>query len=101
LQVLLAALEFGMNAQAAVEAPRFQTRHFVSSFDDHAMSPNSLLLDERIPAEVLLELQTRGHDIEQRSRWASGSAPVAVRVLPNSVIEAGADPYGYRYAAGW
>ena len=101
LQVMLAALEFGMNAQAAVEAPRFQTRHFVSSFDDHAMTPNSLLLDERIPAEVLLELQTRGHDIEQRSRWASGSAPVAVRVLPNSVIEAGADPYGYRYADGW
>ncbi len=101
LQVLLAALEFGFNPQAAVEAPRFQSRHYVSSFDDHAMDPNLLLLDERIPAEVLMRLQSRGHKIERRSRWRSGSAPGAVKVRPNGVIEAGADPYGYRYADGW
>jgi len=39
VQVLFDVIEFGMNAQAAVEAPRFQTRHLVSSFDNHAMSP--------------------------------------------------------------
>jgi len=33
IQVLFDVIEFGMNAQAAVEAPRFQTRHLVSSFD--------------------------------------------------------------------
>ena len=40
----------GMNAQNAVEAPRFQTRHLVSSFDNHAWNRGDLLLDERIPA---------------------------------------------------
>ena len=30
LQIFLDVVEFGMNAQAAVEAPRFQTRHLVS-----------------------------------------------------------------------
>ena len=39
-----------MNAEQAVEAPRFQTEHLVSSFDNHAMSPGSLLLDERTAA---------------------------------------------------
>ena len=32
-----------MNAQAAVEAPRFQTRHLVSSFDNHAWNRGDLL----------------------------------------------------------
>jgi gamma-glutamyltranspeptidase/glutathione hydrolase len=101
LQVILAVILFGMNPQQAVEAPRFQTRHLVASFDDHAMDPNLLLLDERLPAAIELELVDRGHKIERRSRWDSGSAPVAVRTLTSGVIEAGADPYGYRYADAW
>jgi gamma-glutamyltranspeptidase/glutathione hydrolase len=32
------------------------------------------------------------------SKWASGAAPVMIRVTPEGVIEAGADPYGYRVA---
>jgi gamma-glutamyltranspeptidase/glutathione hydrolase len=84
-----------------VEAPRFQTRHLVSSFDDHAMDPNRLLLDERIPESTLERLLDLGHEIERRSRWNSGSAPTALKVLPNGVIEAGADPYAFRYADGW
>lgn len=101
LQVLLAMIEFGFNPQAAVEAPRFQTRHLVSSFDDHAMDPNLLLLDERISADALMMLESWGHKIERRGRWQSGSAPTALRQRPNGVIEAGADPYGFRYAEAW
>jgi gamma-glutamyltranspeptidase/glutathione hydrolase len=101
LQVLLDSMLFGFNAEIAVEAPRIQTRHLVASFDNHAMDPNLLLLDERIPESVLQRLLDLGHDVERRSRWDSGSAPVAVKVLENGVIEAGADPYGYRYADAW
>jgi gamma-glutamyltranspeptidase/glutathione hydrolase len=101
LQVMLNAIEFGMNPQAAVEAPRLQTRHLVSSFDNHAMSPGDLLLDERIPPSTVQALTNRGHKVGRRSRWASGSAPVIIRVLPSGVIEAGADPYGYRVASAW
>ena len=101
LQVLLDAIVFGFNAEIAVEAPRIQTRHLVASFDDHAMDPNLLLLDERIPESVLQRLLELGHDVERRSRWDSGAAPVALKVLENGVVEAGADPYGYRYADAW
>ena len=101
LQVLLASLLFGFDAQASVEAPRFQSKHLVASFDDHASEPNVLLLDERMPEFVIEELAVKGHLVELRSRRNSGSAPTAIKVLPNGVIEAGADPYAKRYAAGW
>ena len=101
LQVLLNVLEFGQNAEVAVEAPRFQTRHLVSSFDNHAMNPGDLLLDERIPASVAADLARRGHLVDTRPRFASGAAPVLIRVLPSGTIEAGADPYGYRSAEAW
>jgi gamma-glutamyltranspeptidase/glutathione hydrolase len=101
LQVLLNVVEFGMNAQQAVEAPRFQTRHLVSSFDNHAMSPGDLLLDERIAPSVSAELAARGHKVEARTKWGSGAAPTLVRIIPGGVIEAGADPFMHRSARAW
>ena len=101
LQLLLNTVEFGMNPQQAAEAPRFQTRHLVSSFDNHAMNPGDLLLDERIPDAVVKELAARGHQTGRRSRYASGAAPTMIILKPGSAIEAGADPYGYRSARAW
>jgi gamma-glutamyltranspeptidase / glutathione hydrolase len=101
LQLMLNVVEFGMNAENAVEAPRFQTRHLISSFDNHAWNLGDLLLDERITAAVSTELKTRGHKVESRSRWNSGANPVMVKMLPDGVIEAGSDPWGYRVAHAW
>jgi gamma-glutamyltranspeptidase/glutathione hydrolase len=63
IQLFFNVVEFGMNAQAAIEAPRFQTRHLVSSFDNHAWNRGDLLLDERIPAATVAELSARGHRV--------------------------------------
>jgi gamma-glutamyltranspeptidase/glutathione hydrolase len=106
LQIMLNVLEFGYNAESAVEAPRFQTRHLVASFDNHAMNRGDLLLDERIASSAMLDLANRGHKTGIRNRYASGAAPVAIRVAPGGVIEAGADPFGsggsgYRIARAW
>ncbi len=101
LQMLLYAIEFGMDAQQAVEAPRFQTRHLVSSFDNHAMSRGDLILDERTAATVVAELSARGHKTSTRSRWANGAAPTMLRLTPAGVIEAGVDPFAFRAASVW
>jgi gamma-glutamyltranspeptidase/glutathione hydrolase len=101
LQVLFDAVEFGLNTQAAVERPRFQSEHLVESFDNHEMKPGILLLDERIPAAVAAELKRRGHLVEIRPRTDSGSAPVIIRFYPSGAIEAGADPFYYRFAQAW
>ncbi|MEO8368805.1 MAG: gamma-glutamyltransferase family protein [Candidatus Solibacter sp.] len=101
MQVMFHSMFFGMNAQVAVEAGRFQTEHLVSSFDNHAMSPGTLLLDERTLPAVVTELQRRKHLVDIRSRYASGAAPVMIRFWPSGLIEAGADPYYFRAAQSW
>jgi len=101
LQVFLYATQWGFNAQQAVEAPRFQSEHLVASFDNHAMNPGTLLLDERTAPQVVAELQKRKHIVEMRSKYASGSAPVLVRMYPTGVIEAGADPFYFRISQAW
>ncbi len=101
IQVLFHSIFFGMNAQFAVEAGRFQTEHLVSSFDNHAMSPGTLLLDERTAPAVIAELQRRKHIVDIRSRYASGAAPVMIRLWPSGLIEAGADPFYFRAAQSW
>jgi gamma-glutamyltranspeptidase/glutathione hydrolase len=101
IQVMLDVIEFGMNAEQAIEAPRFQTRHLVSSFDNHAWNRGDLLLDERVPVAVGTDLTGRGHHVETRSRYANGAAPVMIKILPSSIIEAGADPFYNRSAHAW
>jgi gamma-glutamyltranspeptidase/glutathione hydrolase len=101
LQVLFDSIFFGMNAEAAVEAPRFGTDHLVSSFDNHAMRPGSLLLDERMPPNLAAEMAARKHLVEVRSRYNSGAAPVIIRFNPSGLIEAGADPFYYRNSQAW
>lgn len=101
IQVLFYAAEFGMDAEHAVEAPRFQTEHLVYSFDNHTMNAGSLLLDERTAPAVIAELQRRHHLVDMRDRYSSGAAPVLIRMYPNGMIEAGADPYFFRSAQAW
>jgi gamma-glutamyltranspeptidase/glutathione hydrolase len=96
MQLMFDVVLFRMNPEQAIEAPRFETRHLVSSFDNHAMNPGDLQLDDRTPQAVIQDLANRGHKIGTRTRWQSGSAPGMVRVTPGGVIEAGADPWGYR-----
>ncbi len=98
LQVLFNSMEFGEDAQQAVENPRYQTRHLVASLDNHAWNIGSLLLDERIGPDIAQELARRGHQVSWMSKYNSGSAPVMIRVLPNGVLEAGADPFYNRSA---
>jgi gamma-glutamyltranspeptidase/glutathione hydrolase len=101
MQLLFDVVLFRMNSEQAIEAPRFETRHLVSSFDNHAMNPGDLQLDDRTSQAVIQDLANRGHKIGTRTRWQSGSAPGMVRVTPGGVLEAGADPWGYRSMRAW
>jgi gamma-glutamyltranspeptidase/glutathione hydrolase len=101
MQILFNIILFHMNSEAAIEAPRFETRHLVSSFDNHAMNPGDLQLDDRTPAAVITDLAGRGHKVATRTRWNSGSAPGLVRMTTGGVLEAGADPFGYRSMRAW
>jgi len=102
LQVLLNIIEFGMNPQEAVEGPRFDTQHYVSSFDDHEFLPGSLNVEARIHEKTIAELKSRGHKVRVQSDWGTLSAPtVIVYNAQTGVSSAGADPRRGRYAVAW
>jgi len=102
LQVLLNVIEFGMNPQEAVEAPRFDTQHYVSSFDDHEFLPGSLNVESRVNLKTIQELSTKGHKVKVQGEWGTLSAPtVIIYDAKNGVASAGADPRRSRYAVAW
>ncbi|MFN0121498.1 MAG: gamma-glutamyltransferase family protein [Blastocatellia bacterium] len=102
LQTLLNIIEFGMNPQEAVEAPRFETRHLVSSFDDHKFNPGLMLIENRIDAKVGEDLKARGHKLETAGPFANGSAPTIILYDPKTkALHAGADVRRGRYVIGW
>ena len=102
LQVFLNIIEFGMNPQEAVEAPRFDTQHYVSSFDDHEFLPGSLNLESRVELRTIQELGYRGHKTKVQAAYGTLSAPtVIVFDSRTGVASAGADPRRGRYAVAW
>ena len=99
LQVLLNMLDFGMNPQEAVEAPRFQTEHFYSSFGNHEFVPGKLNLEGRISRSTIDALNALGHRVTVTGDWSNSSAPTVIQVH-NDVLNGGADPRRARFIFG-
>src|SRR5215469_11365314 len=64
LQVLLNLEVFGMELQAAVEAPRFASLSFPSSASPHHYVPGRLLIEPGLHAQVGEALTRLGHRVE-------------------------------------
>jgi gamma-glutamyltranspeptidase / glutathione hydrolase len=99
LQVLLNIIEFGMGPQEAVEAPRFQTEHFYSSFANHEFTPGKVNIEARIPEITVRILQEKGHRVMVTGPWSNGSAPTLI-LIRDGVLDGGADPRRSRYVFG-
>jgi gamma-glutamyltranspeptidase/glutathione hydrolase len=100
LQVLLNLLHFGMEPQAAIEAPRVATYAFPSSSAPHDYFPGRLAMEGRIEAPVREALAARGHAVADWPEWTALAGCVElVRTNPaTGLIEAGADPRRPAYA---
>jgi len=107
LQFFLNVVEFGMEVQEAIEAPRFSSAHFPSSFYPHNAAPGSLRLEDRLPEAVRRELAARGHTIEMKEGWSEGDVLAIYVDLDRGILRGGADPRGEQsrrmpsYAIGW
>ena len=93
LQVLTFLLDFGFDPQQAVEAPRW--RHFQQGTDanwPHA-ADERLEIEARVPADVLAELERRGHRLERVGPLEGGCNEQAiVRDGATGLLLAGSDP---------
>ncbi len=102
LQIFLNVVEFGMNPQEAVEAPRFNSEAMYSTFDAHDDHPLTLDIEKRFEQPVLDELRARGHKLLVEGDWSNPTAPTMVEYdATTHVISAGAVVRGHRYALAW
>ena len=102
VQLFLNVVEFGMNPQQAIEAPRVSAWSFPNSFWPHAYLPGVVGLEGRIGPETVAELEKRGHQVEVWEDWAFrlGSLCAITVDRERGVLLAGADPRYEGYAVG-
>jgi gamma-glutamyltranspeptidase/glutathione hydrolase len=100
LTFFLAHTLFGLDLQAAIDAPAYHTRHFPSSFHPRDSYPNLLEVESRLGEDVLQALRERGHDVRVAGEWVLGRVSAAGRE-PDGVVKAAANPRGMQgYAVG-
>src|SRR4029077_4851290 len=98
LNVLLNIFVFGMDIQHAIEAPRINSLHPFSSFDNHESEPGVLEIESRVPQQVRDALSARGHMLRVLSPYGMATGVVAVGVNPQTgTLRGGADPRRERY----
>lgn len=103
LQVFLNIAVFGMEPQAAIEAPRFATYSYPGSFEPHDYLPDVLRIERRLAAKVGDNLATKGHQVETWADWTWKAGGVCAITIDHDtgVFSAGADPRRMSYAIGW
>jgi gamma-glutamyltranspeptidase/glutathione hydrolase len=89
-QMLINIIDFGMNIQEAIEAPRF-----------YSQLPMTLQLEKRIPAAVQKALEAKGHKIILAEEWSLGAMNGIIINQENHFYMGGADPRREGYVVAW
>ena len=99
LHVFLNHVHFGLDLQAAIDAPDFHTDHFPSSFYPRQAQPRSLALEARFRPDVVRALRARGHEVQVTDEWSLGRVSAVGR--QGGMLKAAANPRGMQgYAVG-
>jgi gamma-glutamyltranspeptidase/glutathione hydrolase len=102
LLVLLNIIDFGFDVQAAIEAPRVNSLHPQSSFDDHRALPGVLEAEASLPAATVEQLRARGHVLRMRPAYGMSTGVVAAGIDPvTGRLRGGADPRRERALVAW
>ncbi len=91
LQVITGIIDYGLDPQAAIDAPRWGD------------TPAALLVEDDMPAETQQDLARRGHKIDPRPRTTApmGRAQAIVIDRESGAMIGGSDSRGEGLAAGW
>jgi gamma-glutamyltranspeptidase / glutathione hydrolase len=92
-------VDFGLNLQAAIDAPSFHTNHFPSSFYPRERHPRQIEVEGRFAPRVVSQLRDRGHEVVVVDDWSLGRVSAVGR--DDGLLKAAANPRGMQgYAVG-
>jgi len=101
MQTLINMIDFGMNIQQAIEAPRWSSRSFPASPFPHTMYPGDMSVESRISETTRQGLIAKGHKLRVAPPWSLGSNGGIVIDSNTGVLSTGADPRVDAYAWAW
>ena len=91
-QGIVNVIDFGLNIQQAIEAARFSANPL----------DNEVRIEPRISAEVLAELERRGHKLNRTAPWSGSGNLEGFTIDPaTGAILGGYDPRRNSIAIGW
>jgi len=100
LHAFLAHVHFGMDLQAAIDAPNHHTEAFPSSFYPREVRERHVAVESRAGADTIAGLRARGHAVEEMDAWSLGRVSAVARDS-DGLLRAGANPRGMQgYAVG-
>ncbi|HLV78913.1 MAG TPA: gamma-glutamyltransferase, partial [Chthonomonadaceae bacterium] len=100
LQVICNVVDYGMNPQQAVEAPRWQHGGAVGAPGEPVQE--ALALEDRFSPETRQALERMGYRLEILGPWAHGSSYQLIAVHPETgAYLGGSDPRCDGHAAGF
>jgi gamma-glutamyltranspeptidase/glutathione hydrolase len=101
LQFFVNVVDRGMDLQAAIDAPFFQTNHAPDSFFPRRAEPLRVLIEDRVPAAARDELTRRGHHVVPAGAWTLGRNCAAMRDGDGTRVRAAASArHQQAYAVG-
>ena len=90
VQVLSNMVDFGMDVQAAIEAPRFRV-----------LGGRAVAIERGVPENVLEELESRGHDVRRAGGYEGFGGGQGIVRLDDGVLMGGSDHRRDGCAAGF
>jgi gamma-glutamyltranspeptidase/glutathione hydrolase len=100
LQVIVNLVDFGMDVQEAIEAPRWQHLSATGQGGAEEATFGTLEIENRVAAETIAELKNRGHIVEELEPWDHASRVQLMQRFSNGTMAFGSDPRSAGQAAG-
>ncbi|MBF0816870.1 transferase [Microbacterium paludicola] len=101
LLMLLRVLVGGYTPQQAIDAPALHTTSMHGSFWPRTWTPGGAVVEDRLGAEVIAGLESRGHVVTRAGDWALGRLSAVTRDPASGQLGAAANPRGAQgYAVG-